>query len=95
MQDLPVLWAAQCLTAPLQARLQTQFQPHTEAGRLDATDWLFKLTMRLLKHNAAYMTALQPALDSAGLQGRAQMVMEWARAVRDMTKVRAHCVCVV
>ena len=52
---------------------------------------MLKITLTPLQEHVGHMAALQPGLEAAGLGGHCHMAVEYARAMRDATKVRFVC----
>lgn len=81
-QEGPVLWVAEELAAPLEARLRHHFAEGLPTDRADKPEWLFATVQRAARQLAPHAQALQPAVEAHQLDGWYSMPLEVARAVQ-------------
>ena len=78
---LPMLEVAQTITEPLLAKLRFHFAFGRPTDRIDQPDWLFETAARATEEHLESFKALQPAVQSHGLDKVFYLPFEFARAM--------------
>lgn len=78
---LPMLEVVQTITEPLLSKLRFHFASGRPTDRIDQPDWLFETAARATGEHLESFKALQPAVQSHGLEKVFYLPFEFARAM--------------
>ena len=89
---LPMLEVVQTITEPLLAKMRFHFASGRPTDRIDQPNWLFETAARATEEHLESFKALQPAVQSQGLDKVFYLPFEFARAMHAavQTILREH-----
>ena len=89
---LPMLEVVQTITDPLLTKLRFHFASGRPTDRIDQPDWLFETATQATEEHLESFKALQPAVQSHGLEKVFYLPFEYARAMHSAVQsiLREH-----